>query len=105
MSALVTSAHTRPADAVGEREREILALPLVDRGGLHICEAELDYYQLRWSEERHGPLLDVLAELESQGLIESALHFRLTDQGRARLPGDHQPPLRTGTGMRWEVRR
>jgi hypothetical protein len=33
--------------------------------------------------------LDVLAELEAGGVIESALHFRLTEHGRAQLPAGH----------------
>ena len=45
-----------------------------------------------------------MAELEATGLIESALHFRLTDQGRAQLPDDYDPPLRYGTGIPWRVR-
>jgi hypothetical protein len=38
-------------------------------------------------------------------LIESALHFRLTDEGRGELPDGYQPPLRAGTGISWKVRR
>jgi len=48
-----------------------------------------------------GELLD---ELESRGLIQSAIHFRLTEHGRAELPEDYQPPLRYGTGIAWQVR-
>ncbi|MBV9194927.1 MAG: hypothetical protein JO168_12345 [Solirubrobacterales bacterium] len=80
-------------------EQEILAR--IDRG-VQICEAELRY-KLRWDEHDHGPVLELLDELERQGLIESALHFRLTDQGRARLPADHQPPLRYGSGIPWKL--
>jgi DNA-binding PadR family transcriptional regulator len=84
-----------------ELEQEILAR--IDRAGLHICEAELRY-KLRWDERTRGSLLELLDELEQQGLIESAIHFRLTEQGRAELPEDYQPPLRYGTGIPWEVR-
>jgi hypothetical protein len=45
-----------------------------------------------------------LDKLGSQGLVESAIHFRLTEQGRALLPDDYEPPLRYGTGIPWEVR-
>jgi DNA-binding PadR family transcriptional regulator len=76
-------------------EREILAR--IDRG-VQICEAELRY-KLRWDEHEHGSLLELLDELERQGLIESALHFRLTEHGRARLPADYEPPLRYGSGI------
>ena len=82
-------------------EREILAR--IDRAGLHICEAELRY-KLRWDEPKQGSLLNLMAELEATGLIESALHFRLTDQGRAQLPEGYEPPLRCGTGIPWRVR-
>jgi hypothetical protein len=103
MSALVTATDTRSPSALGDREPEILAR--IDRGGLSICEAELRH-TLRWDGDQ-GQLLDVLADLESRGLIESALHFRLTDHGRARLPDDYEPPLRagTGTGIPWKVSR
>jgi hypothetical protein len=80
-------------------QQEILAR--IDRG-VQICEAELRY-KLRWHEHDHGPLLELLDELERQGLIESALHFRLTDHGRARLPADYEPPLRYGRGIQWNV--
>lgn len=92
---------TRRRQIPVELQQEILAR--VDRGGLHICEAELRY-KLRWDERKDGSLLDVLDDLESRGLIESAVHFRLTESGRAQLPGDYVPPMRYGTGISWEVR-
>ena len=84
-----------------ELEQEILAR--IDRAGLHVCEAELRY-KLRWDERTRGSLLELLDALEGRGLIESAIHFRLTEHGRAELPEDYQPPLRYGTGIPWEVR-
>ena len=102
MSALVTATDTRSPSALGDREPEILAR--IDRGGLSICEAELRH-TLRWDGDQ-GQLLDVLADLESRGLIESALHFRLTDRGRGvERPDGYQPPLRAGSGISWKVRR
>jgi hypothetical protein len=95
--ATATKQHAVPVDL----EREILAR--IDRAGLHICEAELRH-TLRWDERNRGSLLDLMAELEATGLIESALHFRLTDQGRAQLPEGYDPPLRYGTGIPWRVR-
>jgi DNA-binding PadR family transcriptional regulator len=95
--AITTKQHPLPADL----EQEILIR--IDRGGLHICEAELRH-KLRWEEPKHGSLLELLDELERQGLIESAIHFRLTEHGRAQLADDHEPPLRYGTGIPWEVR-
>jgi hypothetical protein len=80
-------------------EQELLAR--IDRG-VEICEAELRY-KLRWDEHDHGSLLELLDELERRGLVESALHFRLTEHGRARLPADYEPPLRYGGGIRWKL--
>jgi hypothetical protein len=91
---------TKQLQVPAELEQEIIAR--IDRAGLHICEAEL-LYKLRWDEHRDGPLLDVLDELERRGLIESALHFRLTERGHAQLPNDYQPPVRYGGGIPWQV--
>jgi hypothetical protein len=99
MTVVAIETHQRQVPA--ELQREILAR--IDRAGLHVCEAELRY-KLRWEECRHGSLLELLDELEQQRLIESAVHFRLTDEGRARLPADYEPPLRYGTGIPREVR-
>jgi len=95
--AIVTRQLLIPADL----EQEILSR--IDRAGLHVCEAELRH-TLRWDEHKDGSLLQVLDELEHRGLIETALHFRLTEHGHARLPEDYQPPLRYGTGIPWQVR-
>ena len=94
--ALVTKQLQVPA----ELEQEILAR--IDRAGLAICEAELRY-KLRWDEHRDGPLLDLLDALERRGLIESGLHFRLTERGRAQLPTGYEPPLRYGGAIPWQV--
>ena len=93
---------TKQLELPAELEQEILAR--IDRAGLQVCESELRY-KLRWDDQEHGSLLELLDELESQGLVESALHFRLTDRGRAQLPDDYEPPLRYGTGgIPWQVR-
>jgi DNA-binding PadR family transcriptional regulator len=97
----VVAIETRQRPVPAELEEEILAR--IDRAGLHICEAELRY-KLRWNEHDHGSLLELLDQLERHGLIESAIQFRLTDHGRARLPDDYEPPLRYGTGVPWTVR-
>lgn len=99
MNAVAIATRHRPVPAALQRE----ILIRIDRAGLHVCEGELRY-KLRWEERKHGSLLELLDELESQGLVESAIHFRLTDQGRAQLPDDYEPPLRYGTGIPWEVR-
>jgi DNA-binding PadR family transcriptional regulator len=96
----VVAIETRQRQVPAELEQEILAR--VDRAGLQMCEGELRY-KLRWDDQEHGSLLDLMDELEREGLIESALHFRLTDSGRAQLPDDYEPPLRYGTGIPWEV--
>ena len=98
MTVVAIETDQRPVPA--KLEQEILAR--IDRAGLHVCEAELRH-KLRWNEQQNGSLLDVLDELEHRGLIESALHFRLTDHGRAQLPDDYAPPLRYGTGIPWQV--
>ena len=93
---------TKQLQVPAKLEQEIMVR--IDRAALHICEAELRY-QLRWDERRDGSLLEVLDELERRGLVESSLHFRLSEHGREQLPDDHEPPLRHGTGIPWEVRR
>lgn len=104
MTAIVVQTHQLPLPAEleqAELEQEILAR--IDRAGLHICEAELRY-KLRWNESTHGSLLALLDELERHGMIESALHFRLTEHGRGQLPEGYAPPRRHGTGIPWTVR-
>ena len=95
----VVAIETRQRPVPIELEEEILAR--IDRA-VQICEAELRY-KLRWNDGEHGSLLELLDELEQKGLIESALHFRLTEHGRARLSADYEPPLRYGSGIRWKV--
>lgn len=99
MTAVALTTKQLPIPA--ELEQEILAR--IDRAGLHVCETELRH-TLRWNEPKDGSLLDVLYELERTGLIESALHFRLTEHGRAQLPDSYEPPLRYGTGIPWRER-
>ena len=94
--ALATKQLAIPA----ELEQEVLAR--IDRAALHICEAELRH-TLRWDGQRDGSLLDVLDELERRGLIESTIHLRLTEHGRAQLPNGYEPPLRYGGGIPWQV--
>jgi hypothetical protein len=93
---------TKPTPIPAELEREILAR--IDSGGLHICEAELRD-NLKWDERTNGSLFELLDELEQQGLIESAIHFRLTKRGHTQLPDGYKPLRRYGTGIPWEVRR
>jgi DNA-binding PadR family transcriptional regulator len=93
---------TKQVEIPAALAQEILAR--IDRAGLQVCEAELRY-KLRWDDEDHGSLSELLDELEREGLIESALHFRLTETGRAQLPDNYEPPLRYGTaGIPWQVR-
>ena len=92
---------TRQLQVPAKLGQEVLVR--IDRAALHICEAELRY-QLRWDEQRDGSLLEMLDGLERRGLVESSLHFRLSEHGREQLPDDYKPPLRDGTGIPWEVR-
>ena len=69
-----------------DTERQILLR--VQRGGMHIGEGELRYQLER--KDRHplaraDALLDLMADLEDRGLVESELWFRLTREGRERL--------------------
>ena len=98
MTTTLAAPPTASPQALCDQEQEILSR--IDRGGLAICEAELRH-KLRWNEARLGSLLGELAGLEAAGLVESALHFRLTERGRAELPADYQPPIRTGSGIPW----
>jgi len=98
MTAVAIETHQPPVPA--ELEREVLAR--IDRA-LLVCEAELRY-KLHWDEQEHGSLLELLDDLERNGLIESAIHFRLTERGRAHLPDGYEPPLRYGSGTPWQVR-
>jgi hypothetical protein len=68
---------------------ELQILHRVDRAVL-IGERELRYQLGRKDDHslaQADELLDVLADLEQQGLVESELCFRLTAEGRARLAG------------------
>jgi hypothetical protein len=100
------TALAQPASAIESPpvERIMEALARIDRGGLSIPEAELRH-TLCWDDALEGELLDLLAELEARGLIESAIHFRLTDAGREQLPASYEPRRRYGRGMSWEVER
>jgi hypothetical protein len=72
--------------SIDPADRQILVR--VDRGGILIGERELRYQLQRKDNHplaRADELLDVLADLEAQGLLEAELCFRLTAQGRARL--------------------
>jgi hypothetical protein len=72
--------------SIDHTERQILVR--VQRGGILIEETELRYQLERKDNHplaRADELLDVLAEIEAQGLIEAELCFRLTPEGRARL--------------------
>src|SRR5918998_4118615 len=72
-------------------ERQILVR--VDRA-VRIGEGELRYQLERKDDHplaRAEELLDVLAELESRGLLEAELCFRLTTRGRERLAATPEP--------------
>jgi hypothetical protein len=79
--------RVRPQAAVDASEQPILLR--VDRA-VRIGEAELRYQLDRKDHHplaREDELLDVLADLEAEGLVDSELTFRLTPEGRARLAG------------------
>jgi hypothetical protein len=100
----MTGKSTTPDLPVGggtSREIETI-LACIDRDGLHISEAELSY-QLCRRDVDTGELLERLLSLEQEGLIESSLHFRLTDRGRRMLPFGHESPHIVGTPTSWTV--
>ena len=68
----------------------------IGRGGMMISETELRY-QLR-NDPAAAELLEQLADLEAQGMIESQLYFRLTEAGEAKVPGERPP--RNWVGLR-----
>jgi len=75
----------RPPVAADAEERQILVR--MDRA-ICVSESELRYQLERKDAHplaREPELLDVLAELEERGLIDSSLCFRLTARGRVRL--------------------
>jgi hypothetical protein len=83
MSPTTTHDHHPPGTDVSERQ----ILHRITRG-IRIGERELRYqferkdnHALAHAEE----LLDVLADLEQQGLVDRELCFRLTGDGRTRL--------------------
>jgi hypothetical protein len=81
----VTATHVRRPAETDASQRQILRR--VDHA-VRIGERELRYQLDR--KDNHplahaAELLDVLAELEDQGLVERELSLRLTAEGRARL--------------------
>jgi hypothetical protein len=92
MSAITAAAPARrTAPDTREPHREILTR--IARAGLLICETELRYQLAHHGH--HGPeLLDLLAELQQQGLIESEIHYRLTPEGVALVPAPDRPAPR-----------
>ena len=82
-----TATHARRPIETDAWERQILRR--VDRA-VRIGERELRYQLDRKDDHplaQADELLDVLAELEDLGLVESELSFRLTAAGRTRLAG------------------
>jgi hypothetical protein len=81
--------------SIDPTEHQILVR--VDRGGIHTGQRELRY-QLEHKDNhplaQADDLLDVLADLEAQGLLEAELCFRLTATGRERLAAESQEPAR-----------
>ncbi len=87
MSAVKAAAPSRAAHDTG-LEPEILTR--IARGGLLICEDELRH-QFRRDGEALRRLPWLLADLEQRGLIQSAVHYRLTPAGAGHVPQAHRP--------------
>ena len=75
MSAAVTAAPRSGVAAPDRAELERQVLTRIARGDLLICETELRY-QLQRRAFQANDLLGLLVDLEQQGLIESAMHYR-----------------------------
>ncbi len=82
---------TRTARSLTPTPANVEILTRIARGCLHISLAELQH-QLRWDDHQHGELLAVLRHLEAAGLVQSSLHYRLTEHGRQELPTEQRPP-------------
>jgi hypothetical protein len=100
MRAAVAAAPRSDVAAPNTAELERQVLTQIARGGLLICETELRY-QLQRHGVRANDLLGLLVDLEQQGLIESAMHYRLTEKGRKRLPARQRPAAPAISGIPW----
>ncbi len=97
------SERTRTAGrAIPPADLDVEVLTRVARGGLLICEAELRYQLARRS---HGParVPGLLADLEQRGLIESAVHYRLTPAGAQLVPAAERPAPAAISSVPWTV--
>jgi len=85
----MTTAMTSVRPELGADATDHVILVRVDRA-VRVGERELRYQLERKDQHplaHEAELLDVLAELEEQGLVESELSFRLTARGRQQLAG------------------
>jgi hypothetical protein len=83
-----------------ELDREVLTT--IARGGLLICETELRYQLARRGQDRPD-LLELLADLERRGLIESETHYRLTATGAQRVSASDRPAPRAISSIPWST--
>jgi hypothetical protein len=74
----------------------------IARGGLLICEPEL-HYQLARRGHDTASLPALLANLEKRGLIESAVHYRLTPAGAQLVPARERPAPAAISSIPWTV--
>jgi hypothetical protein len=77
-------------------------LTRIARGGLLISEAELSYQLARRGHDL-ATLPGLLAGLEDRGLIESAVHYRLTPAGAQLLPTAERPAPAGMSSIPWTV--
>ena len=90
----------RSTSATQARQLDRKILTRIASGGLLICETELCYQLARRDHDRPD-LLELLAELEQRGLIESEIHFRLTAHGAGRVPARDRPAPRAISSIPW----
>lgn len=97
-SAISAVKLARPARTVRQVDREILTR--IAGGGLLLCETELRYQLARRGHHRRD-LLELLADLERRGLIESETHYRLTLEGAAEVPARDRPAAPAISSIPW----
>jgi hypothetical protein len=93
--------RTRTAGrTIPSAESDFEILTRIARGGLLICEVELRYQLARRGHDL-ASLPDLLAGLEQCGLIESAVHYRLTPAGAKFVPAAERPAAAAISSIPW----
>jgi hypothetical protein len=98
------SERTRTAGrTIPPADLDVEVLTRVARGGLLICEGELRYQLARRGHDPTACVPGLLADLEQRGLIESAVHYRLTLAGAQLVPAAERPAPAAISSIPWTV--